>query len=49
MLVMGYGRGREGMLEWVFDDFLVGIPDVSSGRLEMTVSFRRVAARTGAN
>ena len=22
--VMGYGRGREGMLEWMFDDFPVG-------------------------
>ena len=24
MLVMGYGRGREGMLEWMFDYFTVG-------------------------
>ena len=24
MLVMGYGRGREGMLEWMFEDFPVG-------------------------
>ena len=24
MLVMGYGRGRAGMLEWMFDYFPVG-------------------------